>query len=129
MPNQITARKTRNASAASVSRWAVGGWTLGTRADQLATKMKTNNVPIKARYGPGSTCIVSRIWLSTVSTMSSKAAWVVDGTSDSRPLTRNPPATSTTMIAQVTTTASVIGAGPRWKSGALVRGEAGIGRA
>ena len=26
MPNQITARKTRSASAASVSRWAVGGF-------------------------------------------------------------------------------------------------------
>ena len=45
--------------------------------------------------GAGSTRIVSRIWLSTVSTISSKAAWVADGTSDRRRVTRRPPRTST----------------------------------
>ena len=53
-PNQITARKTRIASARSVSRWAVGGSTPGISVVQLATKINANSVPTKARYGAGS---------------------------------------------------------------------------
>ena len=45
----MTATKTSRASAASVSRCAVGGSTPGTSDDQLATKMKANSVPMKAR--------------------------------------------------------------------------------
>jgi hypothetical protein len=45
----MTTRKTSKASAASVSRCAVGGSMPGIKADQLATKMKANSVPMKAR--------------------------------------------------------------------------------
>src|ERR1700750_1791178 len=67
--------------------------------------------------------MVSRIWLSTVSTTSSKIAWVADGTSDSRRVTRIPPTTSTNMITQVDATAEVTDTGPSWKSGMLLSGE------
>ena len=48
-PNTITATNTISASAASVSRWVVGGSTPGASDDQLATKMKMNRVPMKGR--------------------------------------------------------------------------------
>ena len=49
MPNQTTAKNTISASAASVSRCAVGGSTPGTSDDQLAVKMNRNSVPISGR--------------------------------------------------------------------------------
>ena len=49
MPNQIVATNTISASAASVSRCAVGGSMPGTSDDQLAVKMNRNSVPISGR--------------------------------------------------------------------------------
>jgi hypothetical protein len=52
--------------------------------DRLATKMKTNNAPTRARQGGGSTRIVSRLGVSAASTASSYAAGVDDATSSRR---------------------------------------------
>jgi hypothetical protein len=74
MPNQITDRNTRMARAASVSSRAVGGSIPGTSEDQFATRMNTKSVPMKPRYGAGAAPVVSEIWVSSVATISSRAA-------------------------------------------------------
>src|ERR1700712_1413110 len=67
--------------------------------------------------------MVSRTWLSTVSTTSSKAVCVAEGASLSRRVRTAEPPPRTAMMPHVATAASVIGAGPIWHRG--TRDEAG----
>ena len=108
----MVATNTISAIAASVSIWAVGGSTPGTSDDQLATRMNRKIVPISARNGAGSACMVSRIWLSMVETTSSSVVWVRDGRRVSRRVASIEPPASSAIIAQATTTGSVIATGP-----------------
>ena len=82
--------------------------------------MKTNSVPKwrdKERFDPHR--IADR--LSTVSTTSSKAAWIADGTSEKWRVAKMPLRTRTNMIIQVVTTPAVIGTGPNGKRDATER--------
>src|SRR5215813_3142238 len=108
----MVAQNTIAAQAASVSKRAVGGSTPGINDDQLATRMKMKIVPIRARYGPGSTCIVLRIWSSIAPTKSSNTVCFFDGTADNRHVTAIAKPTRAAMMTQVMITASVTATGP-----------------
>jgi hypothetical protein len=85
--------------------------------------MKMKMVPISARYGLGSTCIVPRIWSSITPTKSSNTVCAFDGIRDSRRVTETAKATRRAMMTQLMTTGSLIATGPTWNSALVSSGE------
>ena len=115
MPNQITDRNTRTASAASVSSCAVGGSIPGTSEDQFATRMNRKSVPMNARYGAGSRARrVADLGVERGDDQFQRGLRLARQEREP-PGRREPPiSASTAMIAHVVTTGCVIGTGPIW---------------
>ena len=84
--NRWSRENTISASAASVSRCAVGGSTPGSR--RPVGGEDEHETACRAAAGrAGSTRMVSRIWSSIAPTMSSSTVWLCDGTTDRRRVT------------------------------------------
>ncbi len=110
------------ASAASVSRCAVGGDAPGTMAERLATTRNRNSVPMRGTKGPGSRRTTWRIWLSIDSTTSSSALCHLPGRTRMRRVPSQQGITIAAIKTQVVTTMRAIGTGPRWNSTCVTSG-------